>query len=271
MIETEQISYEETQTIAVCVDVQTLDNVDNVDTIETILNSRGRVISRVAYAEWKIVPDKLKERLRQLGYEMVEVPTLTASGKNGVDMKMTIGIMDALQGGESFDTIAIVGGDSDYTHIAKRCQRSGKHVIFLYHDGKTADAVKKDPSLEINAIDHVASKVIPRPAVGEGSPNDTRVRIPNDRGELALEPDQWITGLDVAEQSIGRGELKFNSIAFRIRDLEEGEGLSPKIAVIVLNTYIFHGMLVQPSRGKVLLAEDFETKRQAFIEKYHLD
>jgi uncharacterized LabA/DUF88 family protein len=176
--------------IALFIDVQQLSNGIRVQSILDSLQGRGTISYLQACAEYTHVNVCLKKELALLDFDMVEVPEVTASGKNGVDMKISLNIMKLLDAGTSIDTIAIVAGDSDYSHIAREIRQSGRHVIMFSHDKKASSLIRDNWNIENvsleslqevqnHALETVNSTLPP-------SHGKKVVCITNDKGELEI-------------------------------------------------------------------------------------
>lgn len=93
-----------------------------------LLATRGRIVTRRAYGNWK--KDTVKNwepELQRLAIKPCHQPDYVA-GKNATDMALTIDTMDLLYRG-IYDAFVIVASDSDYTPLAVRLRESGAHVL----------------------------------------------------------------------------------------------------------------------------------------------
>lgn len=103
---------------------------------------------------------------------------------------------------------------------------------------------------------------------------DGGISIKNELGKsLTLFPDQWLDVLDTMEQCCVHGPVDFTIVKDYFEELIEQGVLtfSKSIVVPLLNTFIYHGLFEQPSRGRLALVKDFEAKRKAFVEVNDLD
>jgi uncharacterized LabA/DUF88 family protein len=81
------------------------------------------------------------------GFLVVDCPQLTASYKNGADIRMVMDILDALSHPTHFDEFVIMSGDSDFTPVLYRLREHNRRTVILT-PGQAAVAYR-------NAADHV--------------------------------------------------------------------------------------------------------------------
>jgi uncharacterized protein (TIGR00288 family) len=82
------------------------------------LLERGKVIVKVAYADWN-------------RFRLIEIPRRATSGKNSADIRLCVDAMDLSWSKEHIDTFAIVSGDSDFSPLVSKLKENGRHVIGL--------------------------------------------------------------------------------------------------------------------------------------------
>ena len=99
-----------------------------LDAIITEVSTRGRIVVKRAYGNWKKQNlGKWEEELKRLGIK-AEQQFDYVRGKNATDMALVIDAMDLLSSG-SYDSFVIVSSDSDFTPLAIRLRESGAKVI----------------------------------------------------------------------------------------------------------------------------------------------
>ncbi len=85
--------------------------------------------TRKAYGNWESNSlKKWKEVRFEYGLESVHQPPF-ASGKNATDIKMTVDIMNIVNGNHNINYIAIATSDSDFTPLISEIKSNGIQVI----------------------------------------------------------------------------------------------------------------------------------------------
>ena len=94
------------------------------------LLEKGKVIAKVAYADWNRFREHTKS-LHEHGIELIEIPRRESTGKNSADIRLVVDAMDLSWSKEHIDTFVIVSGDSDFSPLVAKLKENGKHVIGL--------------------------------------------------------------------------------------------------------------------------------------------
>jgi uncharacterized LabA/DUF88 family protein len=94
------------------------------------LLEKGRVIVKVAYADWNRFRNHTKN-LHENGIALVEIPRRESTGKNSADIRLVVDAMDLCWSKEHIDTFVIVSGDSDFSPLVAKLKENGRHVIGL--------------------------------------------------------------------------------------------------------------------------------------------
>ncbi len=92
------------------------------------LLEKGKVIVRRAYCDWARFREA-KATLHELGFELIDVPPSTRSGKNGADMRLVIDALELCYAREYVDTFVIGSGDSDFCPLAYKLRENDRTVI----------------------------------------------------------------------------------------------------------------------------------------------
>jgi uncharacterized protein (TIGR00288 family) len=88
----------------------------------------GKVIVKRAYADWgRYTKDKVK--LHELGFDLLDIPKRSMTGKNSADIRMVVDAMDMVLTIPHIDTFALITGDSDFTPLVCKLREHDKHVI----------------------------------------------------------------------------------------------------------------------------------------------
>jgi uncharacterized protein (TIGR00288 family) len=94
------------------------------------LLEKGRVIVKVAYADWNRFREYTQD-LHENGIELIEIPRRATTGKNSADIRLVVDAMDLAWSKEHIDTFVIVSGDSDFSPLVAKLKENGKRVIGL--------------------------------------------------------------------------------------------------------------------------------------------
>ena len=88
----------------------------------------GNIVIKRAYADWGRY-DNHKVKLHELGFDLLEIPHRSMTGKNSADIRMVVDAMEVVISKETVDTFALVTGDSDFTPLVGKLREHGKRVI----------------------------------------------------------------------------------------------------------------------------------------------
>jgi uncharacterized protein (TIGR00288 family) len=88
----------------------------------------GKVVYKRAYADWSR-HDRHKVRLHELGFDLLEIPKRSMTGKNSADIRMVVDAMELIISKEHIDTFCLVTGDSDFTPLVGKLREHDKHVV----------------------------------------------------------------------------------------------------------------------------------------------
>ena len=113
--------------IAILIDADNT-QLQKLDAIMTEVSTRGRIVVKRAYGNWKKRNlNRWENELKRLGIK-AEQQFDYVSGKNATDMALVIDAMDLLSS-NAFDSFVIVSSDSDFTPLAIRLHESGANII----------------------------------------------------------------------------------------------------------------------------------------------
>jgi uncharacterized LabA/DUF88 family protein len=94
------------------------------------LLEKGKILAKVAYADWNRFRDYTKS-LHENGIELIEIPRRESTGKNSADIRLVVDAMDLSWSKTHIDTFVIVSGDSDFSPLVSKLKENGRHVIGL--------------------------------------------------------------------------------------------------------------------------------------------
>ena len=113
--------------IAILIDADNT-QLQKLDAIMTEISTRGRIVVKRAYGNWKKRNlNRWENELKRLGFK-AEQQFDYVSGKNATDMALVIDAMDLLSS-NAFDSFVIVSSDSDFTPLAIRLHESGANIV----------------------------------------------------------------------------------------------------------------------------------------------
>ena len=88
----------------------------------------GRVVLRRAYADWT-GHGAMKKALHEAGFELIDIPARSWSGKNAADIKLVVDALDLCHQDPNIDTFVLVTGDSDFTPLVSRLRQHHRTVM----------------------------------------------------------------------------------------------------------------------------------------------
>ncbi len=135
--------------------------------ISLVLNAllnKGKIIIKKAYADWTRYK-AMRRPLHEGGFELIEIPHVSYSGKNSADIRLVVDALDLCYQKQHVDVFVIISGDSDFSPLVGKLRENGKRVIgigvknssgdllmescdeFIYYDDLVRDqkAVEKKP------------------------------------------------------------------------------------------------------------------------------
>lgn len=99
-----------------------------IDAVMKRLLERGRIVFKRAYCDWNRFQKFMRE-FHMLGFEMVDIPHSSASGKNSADIRMVVDAIDLCYSKSHIDTFALLTGDSDFSPLVSKLKENDKRVI----------------------------------------------------------------------------------------------------------------------------------------------
>jgi uncharacterized LabA/DUF88 family protein len=102
------------------------------------LLDKGKVIVRRAYSDWERYKSS-KKPMHEAGFELIEVPHVSYSGKNSADIHLVVDALDMCYTKTHIDVFVIVSGDSDFAPLASKLRENNKTVIGLGVKSSTSD------------------------------------------------------------------------------------------------------------------------------------
>src|SRR5262245_54282085 len=97
--------------------------------IERVL-LKGSIVVRKAYCDWTRYKD-FKVGMHQAGFELIDIPHVSQSGKNSADIRMVVDALDLCYTKPHVDTFVIASGDSDFSPLVSKLLENNKSGVGL--------------------------------------------------------------------------------------------------------------------------------------------
>jgi uncharacterized protein (TIGR00288 family) len=110
----------------------------SIDHILQRLLDKGKVIVKKAYADWARY-SSARRPLHEAGFELVEIPHASYSGKNSADIRLVVDALDLCHAKSHVDAFAIISGDSDFSPLVGKLRENGREVIGIGVKSSTSD------------------------------------------------------------------------------------------------------------------------------------
>ena len=99
---------------------------------------RGRIVFRRAYCDWSRF-QKYSREFHASGFEMIDIPRSSVSGKNSADIRMAVDALDLCYSKSHIDTFVLLTGDSDFSPLASKLKENDKRVLGCGVRSSTSD------------------------------------------------------------------------------------------------------------------------------------
>ncbi len=100
----------------------------NIGLVLERLLDKGKIVLKKAYSDW----DRYKSARRSLheaGFELIEIPHVSYSGKNSADIRLVVDALDLCYTKSHVDVFVVVSGDSDFSPLVSKLRENDKMVI----------------------------------------------------------------------------------------------------------------------------------------------
>ena len=105
--------------------------------IERLLD-KGKIVVKKAYSDWERYKTA-RRPLHEAGFELIEIPHVSYSGKNSADIRLVVDALDLCYVKGHVDVFAIVSGDSDFSPLVSKLRENAKQVIGLGVKNSSSD------------------------------------------------------------------------------------------------------------------------------------
>jgi uncharacterized LabA/DUF88 family protein len=105
--------------------------------LERLLD-KGKIIFKKAYADWERYKSA-RRPLHEAGFELIEIPHVSYSGKNSADIRLVVDALDLCYTKQHVHVFVIVSGDSDFSPLVGKLRENDKQVIGLGVKNSSSD------------------------------------------------------------------------------------------------------------------------------------
>ena len=105
--------------------------------LERLLD-KGKIVVKKAYSDWERYKTA-RRPLHEAGFELIEIPHVSYSGKNSADIRLVVDALDLCYTKGHVDVFAIVSGDSDFSPLVSKLRENNKQVIGLGVKNSSSD------------------------------------------------------------------------------------------------------------------------------------
>lgn len=110
----------------------------DVELVLERLLDKGNVVVKRAYSDW-VRYKGARRGLHEAGFELVEVPHVSYSGKNSADIRLVVDALDLCYTKPHVDTFVIASGDSDFSPLVSKLRENNKTVIAVGVKNSSSD------------------------------------------------------------------------------------------------------------------------------------
>ena len=139
-----------------------------VDLVLKRLLERGRIVFKRAYCDWTRYKQFMNE-FHANGFEMVDIPQTSVSGKNSADIRMVVDAIDLCYSKTHIDSFALLTGDSDFSPLVSKLKENDKRVIGCGVRSSTSDLLANncDEFIFYDDLVRESRRAVPKPNKGQ--------------------------------------------------------------------------------------------------------
>lgn len=158
---------------------------------ETVSGGRSLLIRRCYGSPDLVRP--FRAYFTRLGFQVVDCPPLTKSGKNSADIVMTLDIADAIEHTTRFDEFLIFSSDADFTPVALRL-RAHDRITSILANQQTAAAFRSccDIVIDMDEFEAVFGERQERAGATAQSPPAPAPGVSDDLGRIRTQVESAI-------------------------------------------------------------------------------
>ncbi len=181
---------------------------------------KGSIVVKKAYCDWERYKE-FKAGMHYAGFELIEIPHVSQSGKNSADIRMVVDALDLCYTKTHVDTFVVISGDSDFSPLVSKLRENDKDVIGVGVKNSTSDLLIANCDEFIYYDDLVREQQKPRrvarrkpPASEATAASDTaRAPEPKDNEDREQEAfDLVLTTLDALASERGAEDKIWGSM-----------------------------------------------------------
>jgi hypothetical protein len=126
------------------------------ESIDDTSRDRRRVLVRRCYLN-PVLYQKYRRPFHEAGFEIVDCPPMTATGKTSTDIHLVLDTMDALADGTHFDEFIVFSADADFSPVLRRLRRHDRRTV-VFAAGAMSESYKAsaDRVIDIQTFLHDA-------------------------------------------------------------------------------------------------------------------
>ncbi len=102
------------------------------------LLDKGKIVVKKAYSDWERYKGA-RRGLHEAGFELIEIPHVSYSGKNSADIRLVVDALDLCYTKQHVDLFVIVSGDSDFSPLVNKLRENDKMVIGIGVKSSSSD------------------------------------------------------------------------------------------------------------------------------------
>jgi len=186
-----------------------------IDLVLGRLLDKGKIVVKKAYADWGRYGGA-KRPLHEAAFDLIDIPSLSYSGKNSADIRLVVDALDLCYTNEHVGVFVIISGDSDFSPLASKLRENDKKVIGLGVKNSTSEMLiancdefvyYDDLVRERGSVKKAPPKTEPKARAGNRAESE-----PSESEEtLKVKALQWV--IDTAEALLReRGEAVWGSM-----------------------------------------------------------
>ena len=112
----------------------------NGEGIDDASPDRRRVLVRRCYLN-PVMYQKYRRSFHEAGFEIVDCPPMTATGKTSTDIHLVLDTMDALMDSTHFDEFIVFSADADFSPVLRRLRRHDRRTV-VFAAGAMSESYK---------------------------------------------------------------------------------------------------------------------------------
>jgi hypothetical protein len=110
------------------------------ESVDDASPDRRRVLVRRCYLN-PVIYQKYRRPFHEAGFEIVDCPPMTATGKTSTDIHLVLDTMDALLDGTHFDEFIVFSADADFSPVLRRLRRHDRRTV-VFAAGAMSESYK---------------------------------------------------------------------------------------------------------------------------------